>query len=97
MADGFGGTNFQTVNIFIVPQTNTTPFIANVASQPGGLSLQLNGGYGSTYVLEGADDLIAGPWLPIATNTLGITGIWQFTDFGVTNNPVRFYRLKLLP
>jgi hypothetical protein len=47
--------------------------------------------------LEAADDLISGAWSPVATNTLGITGTWQFTDFGVTNNPVRFYRLKLAP
>ena len=95
--DGFGGTNFQTVSITVVPQTNSTPNISSIASQPPGVTLKLNGGYGSTYVLESANDLISAAWTPVATNTLGITGVWQFTDFGVTNNPVRFYRLKLAP
>ena len=95
--DGFGGTNFQTVSIAVVPQTNATPNISSIASQPPGVTLKLNGGYGSTYVLESANDLISAAWSPVATNTLGLTGVWQFTDFGVTNNPVRFYRLKLAP
>ncbi len=98
VSDGFGGTNFQTVNITVVPQTNSTPNIISFVSQPAsGVTLQLNGGYGSTYVLESVADLLSGNWQPLATNTLGITGVWQFTDFGVTNDPVRFYRLKLLP
>jgi hypothetical protein len=98
VSDQFGGTNFQTVNITVVPQTNPAPNIVSLVSLPaGGVTLQLNGGYGLTYVLESAADLLSGSWAPLATNTLGITGIWQFTDFGVANNPVRFYRLKLLP
>ena len=97
ISDGFGGTNFQAVNITVVPQTNATPAISSVAAPPpGGIVLQLTGAYGSTYVLESADDLTVGDWQPVATNTLGLTGVWQFTDFGVTNNPVRFYRLKLV-
>jgi hypothetical protein len=32
-------------------------------------------------------------WLPLATNTLGTNGVWQFTDFGMSNNPDCFYRL----
>ncbi len=95
--DGFGGTNFQTVSITVVPQTNSTPNIASIASQPPGVTLKLNGGYGSTYVLESRTNLIFGAWSPIATNTLGVTGVWQFTDFSVTNNPINFYRLKLVP
>ena len=66
-----------------------------VKLQPGGLILQLNGGYGSTYILESTTDLLSGPWMPVATNTLGVTGVWQFTDPGVTNVSSRFYRLKL--
>ena len=98
ISDGFGGTNFQAVNITVVPQTNATPVISSVgAPSSGGISLQLNGAYGSTYVLESASDLTAGNWQPVATNTLSVAGVWQFTDFGVTNNPVHFYRLKLVP
>jgi hypothetical protein len=95
ISDGFGGTNYQLVSIAVVPQTDSTPLITTVAGQPGGLILQLNGGYGSTYILESTTDLLSGPWMPVATNTLGVTGVWQFTDPGVTNGSSRFYRLKL--
>ncbi len=97
ISDGFGGTNFQTVSITVVPQTNSTPNIAGVSSQPSGLKLKLNGGYGSTYVLESSPDLTSGIWSPVATNTLGVTGEWQFTDGQATNFPQQFYRLKLVP
>jgi subtilase family serine protease len=97
VSDGFGGTNFQTVSITVVPQTNFMPNIVNVINQSPGVTLKLTGSYGATYILEAADELISGTWEPVATNTLGLTGTWQFTDFGVTNNPVRFYRLKLAP
>jgi hypothetical protein len=96
ISDGFGGTNFQTVNITVVPQTNTTPSIAALVSQPGGVSLKLNGGYGSTYILQSTTDFIFGNWVPVATNTLDVTGVWQFTDTQATNLPQRFYRLQLL-
>jgi hypothetical protein len=95
ISDGFGGTNFQTISITVVPQTNATPDISAVADQPAGLRLTLNGGYGSTYVLESTADIVSGNWEPVATNTLDVAGIWQFTDTQVTNFPQRFYRLKL--
>jgi hypothetical protein len=95
ISDGFGGTNFQTITITIVPQTNSTPAIAAVTSAPAsGLTLKLEGGYGSTYVLESTTDFLSGVWIPVATNTLDITGIWQFTDSGAASIPSRFYRLK---
>jgi subtilase family serine protease len=97
IGDGFGGTNFQTVSITVVPQTNSTPNIAGVLNRPSGLQLKLSGAYGLTYVLEAATDLLSGTWQPMATNTLDVTGVWQFTDEQVTNFPGRFYRLKLMP
>ena len=96
VSDGFGGTNFQTVTITVVPQTNSTPNIAGVASQPPGVSLKLTGGYGSTYILESTTNFPAGDWSPVATNTLGVTGVWQFTDTQAAGIPNRFYRLKLV-
>jgi hypothetical protein len=95
--DDFGGTNFQTVNVTVVPQTNATPDISSVASQPSGFSLKLNGGFGYTYVLESTTDFILCSWEPVATNTLDITGVWRFTDAQATNFVSRFYRLKLVP
>jgi hypothetical protein len=95
--DDFGGTNFQTVTVTVVPQTNAAPNISNVVSQPSGFSLTLKGGYGSTYVLESTADFILGSWEPVATNTLDVTGVWRFTDAQATNFVSRFYRLKLVP
>ena len=98
ISDGNGGTNYQTVNIFVVPQTNSIPNISAIGSQPpGAVSLSLDGGFGSTYVLESTTDFVFGVWLPVATNTLGVTGTWQFTDTEATNFPQRFFRLKRVP
>jgi hypothetical protein len=96
ISDGFGGTNFETVNIAVVPQTNSTPLIATAPSLPGTVTLQLNGGYGSTYVLESTTNLTFGPWVSVATNTLGVAGTWQFIDSQVQNSKQRYYRLMLV-
>jgi hypothetical protein len=97
--DGWGGTNFQTVNLTIAPQADPTPNINGIASAPSGsFTLNLTGAPGDTYVLETTTNLIpAANWFPIATNTLGTNGVWQFNDAQATNFSQRFYRLKLLP
>jgi len=97
ISDGFGGTNFQAVTIIILPQTNTAPAISALAVHPpGGVSLGLEGGYGSTYVLESTADFLSGNWSPVATNKLGIDGRWLFTDPEAASQPQRFYRLRLM-
>jgi hypothetical protein len=98
IADGFGGTNFQTVFIAPMP-VSTTPRIIGVGSNPGGsFDLTLAGAPGYTYVLETTTNLISFTnWLPVATNTLGTNGVWQFSDEQATNFVQRFYRLKLAP
>jgi hypothetical protein len=97
ITDGFGGTNFQTVTIAPAPLPNTAPLIAGVvAAGSGGMTLSLGGAPDHTYILETTADLFTpGGWQPVATNTLGATGIWQFTDEQATNFTQRFYRLKL--
>jgi hypothetical protein len=83
-----------------VPATppNTTPLISSVVTTSNGVILSLGGASGSTYVLESTGDLFPpGGWQPIATNTLGTNGVWQFDDPQATNFPQRFYRLKLAP
>ena len=97
ITDGWGGTNFQSVSIAPVPVANPTPLINGVAAAGNGVvTLNLGGAPGGTYVLETAADLSAtGGWLPVATNTLDSSGIWQFTDAQATNFIQRFYRLKL--
>jgi hypothetical protein len=99
VADGWGGTNFQDVNISIVPlPTNAIPGIAGISQDSSGnLFLNLVGAPDFTYVLETTSNLLSpGIWLPVATNVLGTNGVWQFSDT-VTNNPQQFYRLKLAP
>ncbi len=99
ITDGWGGTNFQTVAISIAPPVNSTPNILAVTGNPdGSFKLSLTGAPGGTYVLESTTDLPPSTsWLPVATNTLGADGVWQFTDTQATNFPQRFYRLKLAP
>ena len=96
ISDGWGGTNFQTVYIDIV-LTNTIPTIIGVGSGfNGSVTLSLGGAPGDTYVLEVTTNLIPpGGWQPLATNTLGTNGLWQFTDTEATNFLHRFFRLKL--
>ncbi len=95
ISDGWGGTNCQTVNIAILP----APSIAGIASNPGGgFNLKLAGAPGCTYVLETTTKLLSSAnWLPVATNTLGASGVWQFNDAQATNFQQRFYRLTLVP
>jgi subtilase family serine protease len=94
ISDGFGGTNFQTVNITVVP--DSTPLISVVAGPPGTVTLQLKGAPSLTYVLEDTTNSLFGPWGAVDTNTMGATGVWQFTDDQVTNYVQHFYRLRLL-
>ena len=94
ISDGWD-TGFQAVNF--VPPADPTPKITSVVGNPNGnIHLSLGGAPGDTYVLEAATNLAAG-WLPVATNTLGTNGGWQFTDASATNFPQQFYRLKLVP
>jgi len=97
VVDASGNAAFSTNTIMVVASTNSQPQISKLVIQPsGGLLLQLSGGYGSTYVLESTTNFTSGMWEALMTNTLGIDGVWQFTDFSVTNTPARFYRLKLV-
>ena len=98
LSDGYGGTNYQTVNIVIVPVTNSTPVIAGISrSVAGRVTLSLRGGSGSTYLLESKTNFMSGVWMPVVTNSPDLSGVWSFTDLSPTNTPARFYRLRLLP
>jgi len=96
VADASGNTAYATNRIIVAASTNAAPKIAGPVVQTGGVTINLAGGYGSTYVLESRTNFLAGAWLPIATNTIGISGTWQFTDTGATNTFARFYRLRLV-
>lgn len=95
--DGWGGTNFQIVSITTI-LTNTIPAIIGVGGGANGsVALSLAGVPGDTYILETASNLGSpANWQPLGTNIMGTNGVWQFTDFGETNLPNRFYRLELM-
>ena len=71
------------------------PTITGTTAVGGGVTLQFTGGYGSTYVLESTTNMLSGTWEPVVTNTVDVTGQWQFTDTQVTNYSQRFFRVKL--
>jgi hypothetical protein len=96
VADAWDNKAYSTNCITVVPTTNSTPFIAGVTAAGGGVTLQLTGGYGSTYVLESTTNVPSGAWEPVVTNTVGVTCQWQFTDTQVTNYSQRFFRLQLV-
>ena len=75
------------------------PVINAAAANPdGSFTLQLAGLPGYPYILEVTTNFFPpGNWLPLATNTLGTNGLWQFTDTSATNYPQQFYRLELSP
>jgi hypothetical protein len=93
ISDGWGGTNFQTVNISVAFLDITSV----VANPDGSVTLGFAGGAGSTYILQSSTDLFPTDWLPLVTNSLGLDGLGQFTDSGATNFQQRFYRLQLAP
>jgi hypothetical protein len=94
VANASGGSSTSavaTLTVSFIP-----PGITGVAfSLDGGFTLNLTGTPGYTYVLEGTTNLFSPVnWLPVATNTLGTNGVWQFADVSATNFPLQFYRLK---
>jgi Cadherin-like domain len=93
ITDGFGGTNYETVKLRAV-----FPFINGFSANPDGtLSLTLTGAPGVTYVLESAPSLQPPVWVPVFTNTLDGTGVWNFNTGPTTNAVQTFYRLQLQP
>jgi hypothetical protein len=81
-----------TLTVNLIP-----PAINGVAANPdGSFNLNLTGAPGYTYILQATTNLFPPTnWQPIATNTLGTNGAWQFTDELATNFFQQFYRLKL--
>ena len=98
IADGFGGTNVQLINIVVTAPTNSLPNITGiVANSDGSFSLTLTGAPGLTYVLETSTDLgAATTWQPVATNVAELNPVWNFTDVQATNHSQQFYRLRLV-
>jgi hypothetical protein len=91
VTNAYGANTSSVATLFV----NVTPpgIGGEFASGHASFTLNLLGSPGFTYVLLSASNLVSPNWRPLATNTLGTNGAWQFTDFGVSNNPDRFYRL----
>jgi len=91
-----GSTNSAAATLTVF---DPMPVIAGeIANPDGSFTLNLAGAPGNTYILETTTNLVPVIiWLPIATNTLDATGIWQFTDPSAVNFQQQFYRLELAP
>jgi len=93
LTDGWGGTNYETVNL-----TVAFPLIANAVVNPDTtLGLTLTGSAGATYVLLSTPGLQPADWQPVATNTLDSSGTWNFNAGTTTNAGQMFYQLQLVP
>jgi len=98
LCTGLGTPNGQNLINALAPLPNTTPLITRIVADNGSVALSLGGAPGYTYILEMTTNLgLPGDWQPIATNTLGTNGVWQFTDPQAKNFTQRFYLLELAP
>ncbi|MGH7992357.1 MAG: S53 family peptidase, partial [Limisphaerales bacterium] len=86
LCTGLGTPNGTNLINALAPLPNTTPLITGVVAGNGSVVLSLGGAPGYTYILEATTNLnTPGGWQPVATNTLGTNGVWQFTDAQSTN------------
>jgi uncharacterized repeat protein (TIGR01451 family) len=72
-----------------------THLAASTLKTNGSFQLTLTGQAGQTYVIQASTNLVN--WVPIATNTLNVTGTYKYID---TNSPSfnqRYYRAAHLP
>ena len=98
LCTGLGTPNGISLINALARVPDTTPLISGVVTSNVNVVLTLRGAPKFTYILEATTDLTtAAAWQPVATNTLGTNGVWQFTDTQATNFTERFYRLRLGP
>jgi hypothetical protein len=92
VTNNYGSVTSSLANLTVI----IPPGISNVVANPdGSFSLNLLGTPQNTYVLEASTNLSSPAyWLPIATNTLDTSGLWEFTDASAINFPQRFYQLQ---
>ena len=92
--------NYGAITSSVATLTILIPPAINIGggNLDGSFTLDLVGSPGYNYILEAATNLIPPiGWLPLATNTLGTNGVWQYTDAQATNFPQQYYRLKFAP
>ncbi|HEV2437434.1 MAG TPA: S53 family serine peptidase [Verrucomicrobiae bacterium] len=99
LCSGLGTPNGITLINTLARVPDTTPRLTGVVVSNASVVLRLSGAPEFTYILEATTNLdhSSAGWQPLATNTLGTNGVWQFTDPTATNFAQRFYRLELAP
>lgn len=80
------GTSNGVLSIAVPPQ-----FTSILATNNGGIFLQLGGTTGRSYVIEAATNLSPSQWIPLATN-VAVNGFVEFDDTAAVSFPSRFYR-----
>ncbi len=92
VTNAYGSATSSVVALTVVLPPSITGVVAN---PDGTVTLNLAGSPGISYVLESTTNVVsASGWQPVATNLIGISGIWSFNDLQATNFPQLFYRLK---
>lgn len=71
----------------------TIPILATVAIPTSQFGFSVSGALNQTVVVEASTNLIAPVWIPLQTNTLGVTP-FIFRDSDSSHLPTRFYRLR---
>ncbi len=70
------------------------PLLKSPALSGANFILQVSGVSNRVHVVEATTNLSPpGVWLPVRTNTIGPTGLWNFTN-GTGSDPQRFYRVR---
>jgi len=96
----YGGSNTlearigSLTNFVVLP---VLPRITSLAVAGTNVTLQCSTLSNQTYKVESRDDLAAGFWTTVFSNTAGTGGIVMLTNQVPANLPQRFYRVRQLP
>jgi hypothetical protein len=70
------------------------PTMSSMGVQTNQFCFRITGNSGATAVVEVCTNIANAMWSPLQTNTL-TSGSWTFSDPSWTNNPRRFYRVRI--
>jgi hypothetical protein len=86
-AGATAGSDLVTVRVAEPPRLSDSQF-----GSDGQFRLLLTGEAGIDYLIEASTNLL--DWVPLATNTVGALGTWEFANLEATNYAQRFYRAR---
>ena len=89
------GVPTQTVTVYALETGDPVFSVGPLVREGGAARVYLNGEPGQTYAFEASPNLQP-PWASLITNTL-IGSATNFLDTAASNQPVRFYRARLVP